>query len=68
MIDGVVDLSSGSAGLEFVNSTSSTLVIKPGKIVATSIQVDSVEALPDSEPDIDQSIPLPEPVFSCVKR
>ncbi len=36
--------------------------------MATAIQVDSVEMLPDSEPDDDKSIPSPEPVFSCVKR
>ncbi len=68
MMDGVADLSSGSAGLEFVNSTSNLVVIKPGQIVATAITVDSVEMLPDSEPDDDKSIPSPEPVFSCVKR
>ncbi len=68
MMDGVGDLSSSSAGLEFINSTSSTAVIKPGQIVATAIQVDSVDVLPDSEPDDDKSIPSPEPVFSCVKR
>ncbi len=68
MMDGVADLSSSSAGLEFVNSTSNPVIIKPGQIVATAIQVDSVEMLPDSEPDDDKSIPSPEPVFSCVKR
>ncbi len=68
MMDGVADLSSGSAGLELVNSTSHLVVIKPGQIVVTTIQVDSVEMLPDSEPDDDKSIPSPEPVFSCVKR
>ncbi len=68
MMDGVADLSSGSAGLDFINSTSNPDVIKPGQIVATAIQVDSVEVLPDSEPDNDKSIPSPEPVFSCVKR
>ncbi len=68
MIDGVADLSSGSAGLDFVNSTSSTVVIKPGQIVATSIQVDSVEALPDREPNDDKSIRSSETVFSCMKR
>ncbi len=36
--------------------------------MATAIQVDTVEALPDSEPDDDKSIQSPEPVFSCVKR
>ncbi len=36
--------------------------------MATAIQIDSVEVLPDSEPDDDKSIPSPEPVFSCVKR
>ncbi len=34
----------------------------------TAIQVDSVEMLPDSEPDDDKSIPSVESVFSCVKR
>ncbi len=63
MMDGVADLSSGS-----VNSTSNTVVIKPGQIVATATQVDSVEMLPDSEPDNDKSIPSTESVFSCVKR
>ncbi len=67
-MDGVADLSSGSAGLEFVNSTSYPVIIKLGQIVATAIQVDSVEVLPDSEPDDDKSIPSPESVFSCVKR
>ncbi len=66
MMDGIADLSSGSAGLEFVNSTSNPVIIKPGQIVATAIQVDSVEVLPHSEPDDDKSIPSPEPVFSCV--
>ncbi len=68
MMDGVADLSSGSAQLEFVNSTSHPVIIKPCQIVATAIQVDSVEMLPDSEPDDDKSIPSPEPVLSCVKR
>ncbi len=68
MMDGVADLSSGSAGLEFINSTSNPVVIKQGQIVVTAIQVDSVEVLPDSEPDDDKSIPSPEPVLSCVKR
>ncbi len=68
MMDVVSDLSSGSVGLDFVNSTSNPVVIKPGQIVATAIEVDSVEALPDSEPDDDKSIPLPDPNFSCVER
>ncbi len=68
MMDGIADLISGSAELDFVNSTSHPVVIKPGQIVATAIQVDSVESLPDSEPDYDKSIPLPKPVFSAVKR
>ncbi len=68
MMDGVADLSSGSAGLEFINSTSNPVITKPGQIVATAIQVGSVEMLPDSEPGDDKSIPSPEPIFSCVKR
>ncbi len=68
MMDGIVDLSSGSAELDFVNSTSIPVIIKPGQIMATAMQVDSVEMLPDSEPDDDQSIPSIESVFSCVKR
>ncbi len=32
-----------------------------------AIQVDSVETLPDIEPDDDKSIPSTESVFSCVK-
>ncbi len=68
MIDGIVDLRSGSAELDFVNSTSNLVVIKPGQIVATAIEVDSVEMMPDSEPDDDKSIPLAESVFSCEKR
>ncbi len=47
MIDGIVDLSSCSAELYFLNSTSSAVVIKQGQIVGTVIQVDSVEMLPD---------------------
>ncbi len=68
MMDGVADLSSGSTGLVFVNFTSHPVIIKPGQIIATAIQVDSVEMLPDSELDDDKSIPSPDPVFSCVKR
>ncbi len=67
MMDGVDDLSSGSVELDFVNSTSDPVIIKQGQIVATAIEVDSVEAVLDSEPDDDKSIPSPEPVFSCVK-
>ncbi len=67
MMDGVADWSSGSAVLDFVISTSNTGVIKPGQIVATAIQADSFEMLPDSEPDDDKSIPSTESVFSCVK-
>ncbi len=36
--------------------------------MATAIQFDSVEVLPDSNVDDDKSIPSPQPVFSCVKR
>ncbi len=68
MMDGIVDLRSGSAELDFVNSTSNLVVIKPGQIMATAIEVDSVEMLPDSEPDDDKSIPSTESVFSCVER
>ncbi len=57
MMDGIFDLSSGSAELDFVNSTSNLVVIKPGQIMETAIKVDSVEILPDSEPDDDKSIP-----------
>ncbi len=42
MMDGVADLSSGSAELDFINSTSNMVVFKPGQIVVTSIKVDSV--------------------------
>ncbi len=59
MMDGAADLSSGSTELDFVNSTSHTVIIKPGQIVVTAIQFDSVEMLPDSEPDDDKSIPSP---------
>ncbi len=55
MMDGVTDLSSGSDELDFVNSTSIPVIIKPGQIVA--IQIDSFETLPDNEPDDDKSIP-----------
>ncbi len=68
MMDGIVDLRSGSAELDFINSTSNPVVIKPGQIVATAIEVNSVEMLPDSEPDDDKSIPSAESVFCCVER
>ncbi len=68
MMDGIVDLRSGSAESDFVNSTSNLVIIKTGQIVATAIEVDSVEILPDSEPDNDQSISSAESVFSCVER
>ncbi len=68
MMDGIVNLSSGSAQLDFVNSTSNPVIIKPGQIMATSIQVDSVEMLPDIEPDDDKSIPSAEFVFACVEN
>ncbi len=41
MLDGIVDLRSGSAELDFVNFTSNPVVNKPGQIVATDIKVDS---------------------------
>ncbi len=37
MMDGIVDLRSGSVKQDFVNSTSNPVVIKPGQIVATAI-------------------------------
>ncbi len=57
MIDGIADLSSDSTQLDFFNSTSNPVVIKPGQIVVTAIQVDSVAMLTDTEPDDDKSIP-----------
>ncbi len=68
MKDGIVHLGSGSAELDFVNSTSNPVVIKPGQIIATAIQVDSVKMLPDIELDDNKSIPLAESVFSCVEK
>ncbi len=68
MMDGIVDLRSGSAELYFVNSTSNPVIIKPDQIVATAIQVDSVEMLPHIEQDDDKSIPLAKSVFSCVEK
>ncbi len=68
MMDGVADLSYGSEELDWANSTSNMVVIKPGQIVVTSIQVHSFEKLSDSEPDDDKSIPSTESVFSCVKK
>ncbi len=59
-MDGVADLSSGSAKLDFVNATQNPVVIKPGQIVATAIHIDSVEMLPDIESDDDKSIPSAE--------
>ncbi len=67
MMDGIADFSSGSPELDFINSTSNPVIIKPGQIMATTIQVDSVEMLPDIEPDDDKSIPSTESAFSCVK-
>ncbi len=64
----VLCMTHSSLWADLVNSTSNPVIIKPSQIVATAIQVDSVEVLPDSEPDNDKSIPSPEPVFSCVKR
>ncbi len=66
MMDGVADLSSSSSELHFANARSSPVIIKPGKMVATAIQIDSVETLPDIQLDDDQSIPSAESVFSCV--
>ncbi len=68
MMGGIADLSSGSVKLDFVNSTSNPVIIKPGQIVMMAIQDDSVEMLPDTEPDDDKSISLTESVFSCVER
>ncbi len=36
--------------------------------MATAIEIDSAEMLPDIESDDDKSIPSAESVFSCVKR
>ncbi len=68
LMDNAADLSSGSTELDFVNATSNPVVTKPGQIVATAIQVDSVEMLPDIEPDDDKSIPSAESVFACVEN
>ncbi len=68
MMDGIVYLSSSSAELYFVNSTSNPVLIKTGQIVAMAIQVDSVEMLPDIGPDNVKSIPSTESVFSCVEK
>ncbi len=68
MMDGIVDLRSGFAELDFINCTSNPVVIEPGQIVVTAIEVDSIEMLPDSELDDDKSILSAESVFSCVER
>ncbi len=68
MMDGVADLSSCSAELDLINATSNPVVITPGQIVATAVQIDSIEMLPDIEPDDDKSIPSSESVFTCVDR
>ncbi len=68
MMDGIVDLRSGSAELDFVNSTSNPAVTILGQIEATVIEVDSVEMLPDIEQDDDKLILSAESVFCCVKR
>ncbi len=68
MMGCVADLSFGSAELDFVNATSNQVIIKPGQIVATAIQVDYVEMMPDIEPDDDKSIPSAESVFTCVEQ
>ncbi len=44
------------------------VVIKPGQIIAIAVQINSVEKLPDIEPDDDKSIPSAESVFTCVER
>ncbi len=67
-MDCIVDLSCGSTELDFVTETSNLVIINPGQIVVTAIQVDSVETLPVSEPDDYKSIPSAESVFSCVER
>ncbi len=54
MMDGIADLRSGATELDFVNSTSNPVVIKPGQIMVTTIEVNSVEMLPESEPDDDK--------------
>ncbi len=68
MMDGIVDLSYGFAKLDFINSTSNLVIIKPGQIVVMAIQVDSVEMLPDIESDHDKSITSNEYVLSCVEK
>ncbi len=67
MMDCIADLSSSSVQLDFVNSTSNPIIIKPGQIVVMTIQVDSVEMLPDTQPDDSKSKPLTESVFSYVE-
>ncbi len=68
MMDGVADLRSGSVELDFTNATLNSVVINPGQIVAMAMQVDSVEMLPNIEPDNDKSIPSTEFVFTCVEN
>ncbi len=68
MMDGMDHLNSGSTELDFINITLRLVIIKPGQIMATAIQIDSVEMLTDIELDNDKSIPSAESVFSCVKK
>ncbi len=42
MMEGVAELSSGSAKLDFINATPNPVIIKPSQIVTTAIQIDSV--------------------------
>ncbi len=59
MMDGLAD---------FIIATSNPVIIKPGQIIATAVQIDSVEMLPDMTPDDDKSIQLTESVFTCVEK
>ncbi len=68
VMDGVADISSSFAELYFIIDILDPVFIKLGQIVATAIQIDSIEMLPDIEQDNDKSIPSAESVFACVKK
>ncbi len=68
MMHGVANLHSGSIELDFIKTMPNPVVIKPGQIIATAVQIDSVEMVPDIDADDNKSIPLTESVFTCVER
>ncbi len=67
MMDGLANLRSNSAELDFVNAIPSPVITKPGQIVVTAVQVNSVEKLINQYHWLNQSSDVSrKQMISCI--